>query len=109
MKGIETPKDIDENNKILENKIKNNHILNNDNYYSNDENQIKTINRRTFIYPEYNKIGNKDPGLNKTELPIEIIILLSKFKEVNCLIFQIQSIQKNYTKLPKKIVKIQYA
>jgi len=99
MKGIETPKDIDENNKILENKIKNNHILNNDNYYSNDEDQIKTINRRTFIYPEYNKIGNKDPGLNKTELPIEIIILLSKFKEVNCLIFQIQSIQKNYTKL----------
>ena len=86
-------------NKKLENNIKNNYILNNNNNYSNDEEQIKTITRKTFIYPKYNKIGNKDPGLNKTELPIEIIILLSKFKEVNCLIFQIQSIEKNYLSL----------
>ena len=100
IKGYNTPNGNDTDNKILERNIKNNYILNNDNYYySNDEDQIKTINRRTFIYPEYNKIGNKDPALKETKLPIELIILLSKFKEVNCLIFQIQNIQKNYTDL----------
>jgi hypothetical protein len=86
IKGYNTPNGNDTDNKILERNIKNNYILNNDNYYySNDEDQIKTINRRTFIYPEYNKIGNKDPALKETKLPIELIILLSKFKEVKCL------------------------
>ena len=85
--------------KKLENNIKNNYVLNVENNYSNDEDTKKQITRNIFIYPEYNKMGNKDPCLNETELPIELIILLSKFKEVNCLVFQIQSIEKNYINL----------
>ena len=87
------------NNKILVNNIKSNYILNNENNYSKEEDHAKILSRNTFIYPEYNKIGDKDPLINKNELPIEIIMLLSKFKEVKCLIFQIQNIEKEYINL----------
>ena len=84
------------NFKRLEKNIKRFYTLSNESNNSNSEDFLKTLSRRTFIYPEYNKVGTKDPGLNKTELPVELIILLSKLREVKCLIFQIQNIEKNY-------------
>ena len=87
----------------LEINIKKNYVLNNDYkyFYINEdkENDVKIISKKVFIYPEYNKIGNKDPGLNKTDLPIELIMILSKFKDVNTLIFQIQNVDTNYINL----------
>ena len=90
-----------DNKEILEKNIKKNYILNNDDNYINEdtENDIKIISKKIFIYPEYNKIGNKDPGLNKTDLPIELIMILRKFKDVNTLIFQIQNVDANYINL----------
>ena len=92
-----------DNKNILEENIKTNYVLNNDNtnlYINEDkENDLKIISKKIFIYPEYNKIGNKDLGLNKTELPIELILILRKFKEVNTLIFQIQNVDANYISL----------
>ena len=85
--------------KVLNKNIKSNYVLNNENNYSNEEENIKIVSKRTFIYPDYNKIGNKDPNLNKTELPIELILLLSKFKEVSCLVFQIQNLGADYINL----------
>ena len=85
--------------KILNKNIKSNYVLNNENNYSNEEENIKIVSKRTFIYPNYNKIGNKDPNLDKAKLPIELILLLRKFKEVSCLIFQIQNLGANYINL----------
>ena len=90
--------------KTLESNVKNNFVLNNDFNYLKEEESIKTITRNTFIYPEYNKIGNKGIDLNKTELPIELLMLLSKLKQVKCLIFQIQNIEKNYIELANFIL-----
>ena len=93
-------------NKTLEKNIKNNYVLNNEYSYINEdkENDIKIISKKIFIYPEYNKIGNKDPGLNKTELPIELILILRKLKDVRTLIFQIQNVENNYKNLAKFIL-----
>ena len=90
--------------KTLESNVKNNFVLNNDFNYLKEEESIKTITRNTFIYPEYNKIGNKGIDLNKTELPIELLMLLNKLKQVKCLIFQIQNIEKNYIELANFIL-----
>ena len=90
--------------KTLETNVKNNFVLNNDFNYLKEEESTKTITRNTFIYPEYNKIGNKGIDLNKTELPIELLMLLSKLKQVKCLIFQIQNIEKNYIELANFIL-----
>ena len=93
-------------NKTLEKNIKNNYVLNNEYSYINEdkENDIKIISKKIFIYPKYNKIGNKDPGLNKTELPIELILILRKLKDVRTLIFQIQNVENNYKNLAKFIL-----
>ena len=93
-------------NKTLEKNIKSNYVLNNEYSYINEdkENDIKIISKKIFIYPEYNKIGNKDPGLNKTELPIELILILRKLKDVRTLIFQIQNVENNYKNLAKFIL-----
>jgi len=92
-----------DNKNILEENIKSNYVLNNDytNLYINEdkENDLKLISKKIFIYPDYNKIGNKDQGLNKTDLPIELILILSKLREVNTLIFQIQNVDTNYISL----------
>ena len=95
---------LNKDHKTLETNAKNNLVLNNELNYLKEEESTKTITKNTFIYPEYNKIGNKGVDLNKTELPIELLMLLSKLKKVKCLIFQIQNIEKNYIELANFIL-----
>ena len=96
------------NNKIyetfLEKNIKSNLILNGKCIYTREEEPQKPLTKENFIYPEYNKTGGKDLKLNKTELPIELIMLLSKLKEVTCLVFQIQNVEDNFKKLASFIL-----
>lgn len=96
------------NNKMyetfLEKNIKSNFILNGKCIYTREEEPQKPLTKENFIYPEYNKIGGKDLKLNKTELPIELIMLLSKLKEVKCLVFQIQNVEDNFKKLASFIL-----
>ena len=95
---------LNKEHKTLETNAMNNLVLNNELNYLKEEESTKTITKNTFIYPEYNKIGNKGVDLNKTELPIELLMLLSKLKQVKCLIFQIQNIEKNYIELANFIL-----
>ena len=78
------------NEDILEKNIKYNNTLNSASNFSNKNDKTKILSKKTFIYPEYNKIGNRDPMLNETEIPVELIMLMSKLQNVQCLTFQIQ-------------------
>ena len=90
-------KNMEEN--IIEKNIKNNYILNNQNYYSKENVQKKILKKENFSYPNYNKSKSKDVKTSKKELPIELILLLYKLKEVTCLTFQIQYFEDNFKKL----------
>ena len=87
------------NEDILEKNIKYNNTLNSASNFSNKNDKIKILSKKTFIYPEYNKIGNRDPMLNETEIPVELIILMSKLQSVQCLTFQIQNTESDYINL----------
>ena len=69
-------KNMEEN--IIEKNIKNNYILNNQNYYSKENVQKKILKKENFSYPNYNKSKSKDVKTSKKELPIELILLLYK-------------------------------
>ena len=99
-----TISNVNKNSKTLETNAKNNLVLNNELNYLKEEESTKTITRNIFIYQEKNKLGNKGIDLNKTELPIELLMLLSKLKQVKCLIFQIQNLEKNYIELANFIL-----
>ena len=90
-------KNMEEN--IIEKNIKNNYILNNQNYYSKENVQKKILKKENFSYPNYNKSKSKDVKTSKKELPIELILLLYKLKEVTCLTFKIQYFEDNFKKL----------
>jgi len=94
---ISDHKNMEEN--IIEKNIKNNYILNNQNYYSKENVQKKILKKENFSYPNYNKSKSKDVKTSKKELPIELILLLYKLKEVTCLTFQIQYFEDNFKKL----------
>ena len=67
-----------------------------DDYNYNEEEEIKKLlTKECFFYPKYNK--NTIP--DKLSLPIEIILLLYKFKNVRTLIFQIQNIDEQFIKM----------
>ena len=100
---------IDENNLLFNknhNEAKGRHYIDNniknivfssivDNYY-NEENGIKKIlTKECFCYPKY----NKNSIIEKNELPLELILILYKFKNVNTLIFQIQNIEEHFIKM----------
>ena len=101
---IKQENNLSMNYKNLETNIKNYFVLNNELSYLKDEESSKAITRNKFIYPEYNKNIHKNFDIKKIELPIELIMLLSKLRQVNCLIFQIQNIQKKYLELANFIL-----
>ena len=84
---------------LFQKNIVNNLILNSDNNYFREEEHKKILTKENFIYPSYNKIEKKELKIGKNELPVELLILLDKLSEVNCLIFQIQNIEGNFKKL----------
>ena len=65
------------------------------NYYNEDNGIKKILTKECFIYPKYNKNSISE----KSELPLELILILYKFKNVKTLIFQIQNIEENFIKM----------
>ena len=84
---------------LFQKNIMNNLILNNGNSFFREEDHKKILTKDNFIYPNYNRIEKKEIKIGKNKLPIELMILLDKLEEVNCLIFQIQNIEGNFKKL----------
>ena len=80
----------------IDNNIKNivfSSIVNN--YYNEEIGIKKILTKECFCYPKY----NKKSIFEKNELPLELILILYKFKNVKTLIFQIQNIEENFIKL----------
>lgn len=80
----------------IDNNIKNivfSSIVNN--YYNEEIGIKKILTKECFCYPKY----NKNCIFEKNELPLELILILYKFKNVKTLIFQIQNIEENFIKL----------
>lgn len=69
--------------------------LNNDYSYYDEEEGKKILTKECFLFPKSNK--NLLP--EQPELPIELILLLSKFKNIKTLVFQIQNIDEHFLKM----------
>ena len=82
---------------MIQKNIKSNSILNSEEGYLREETQKKILTKENFLYPNYNKY--KELKITKTDLPIELQMLLYKLREVKCLVFQIQSVENNFKKL----------
>jgi hypothetical protein len=65
-----------------------------DNNYIQDNYINIILTKESFIYPQMNQKANIN--LKKIELPIELILLLYKLRNVNCLIFQINNIDAEF-------------
>ena len=87
------------NKKNIISKIQKNYVLNSQNYYSKEFDHRKVLKKENFLYPSCNKSRSKDVKPDKKGLPIELILLLYKLKEVTCLVFQIQYLEDNFKKL----------
>ena len=79
--------------------IKRSSVLNSENKYFKEEEHKTILTKENFLYPNYNKSKSKDVKVNKSELPIELILLLNKLKNVTCLVFQIQNLEENFKNL----------
>ena len=90
-------KKLDDRN--LERNIKLNSVLNSESNYFKEEKHKKILAKENFLYPSCNKNKSKEVKVNKSELPIELMLLLHKLKEVTCLIFQIQNLEENFKQL----------
>ena len=64
-------------------------------YYNDEEEGKKILTKECFFYPKTNK--NLLP--EQTELPIELLLLLFKLKNVKTLIFQIQNVDEQFLKM----------
>jgi hypothetical protein len=64
-------------------------------YNNNEEEGKKVLSKECFYYPKYNKNSLSEP----TELPIELILLLSKFRNIKTLIFQIHNVDEQFLKM----------
>ena len=64
-------------------------------YNNNEEEGKKVLSKECFYYPKYNKNSLSEP----TELPIELILLLSKFRNIKTLIFQIHNVDDQFLKM----------
>ena len=73
--------------------IMNSSMLTSDYNYNGEEEMKKTLTRECFHYPKFNKKNEAN------ELPIELILLLSKLKNVRTLIFQIKKIDDQFIKM----------
>ena len=66
-------------------------------YICNEEEENKILlTKECFSYPKQN---NKNKSLDKNKLPIELILILYKFKNVQTLIFQIQNIDEQFIRM----------
>ena len=70
-------------------------MLTNDYNYNEEEELKKLLTKECFLYPKNNKSALPD----QNELPIELILLLDKLKNVKTLIFQIQTIDDLFLKM----------
>ena len=70
-------------------------MLTNNYNYNEEEELKKLLNKECFLYPK----SNKNAMPEQIELPIELLILLDKLKNVKTLIFQIQNIDEIFIKL----------
>ena len=70
-------------------------LLNNDyiDYNFREEENRTILTKECFLYPI------KNNNINKTELPIELILLLYKFQNVETLIFQAQNIDEQFIRM----------
>ena len=69
----------------------------NDYKYNKKEISKILLTKECFIYPKQNKdTGNIVQG---EQLPIELIILLSKLRNVKCLIFQANEVNEEFIKM----------
>jgi hypothetical protein len=97
LEEVSYSKKLNDNN--IERNIKFNSVLNSESNYFKEEEHRKILAKENFLYPNCNKNKSKEVKVNKSELPIELILLLYKLKEVTCLIFQIQSLEENFKQL----------
>ena len=80
---------IDNESSVCSFFLNNNYI----DYNFREEENRKILTKECFLYP------NKNINIDKTELPIEFILLLYKFKNVETLIFQVQNIDEQFIKM----------
>ena len=102
--------EIDDSNKIYVNRCTNNptgfiyidndirnimssSTITSDYDYNEEEMSKKMLTKECFTYPQTKE------NLGQTELPIELIILLYKLKNVKSLIFQINDVDEDFTKM----------
>ena len=85
------------NKYYIDNNIKNvmcSSILTSDYNYNEEELLRKTLTKENFFYPNTNKKIEEN-----NLLPIELILILYKLKNVNTLIFQIKNIDEQFIKM----------
>jgi hypothetical protein len=70
-------------------------MLTDDYNYNEEEELKKLLTKECFLYPKNNKSALPETN----ELPIELILLLDKLKNVKSLIFQIQNIDEFFIRL----------
>ena len=104
--------EIDDSNKVYVNRCTNNptgyiyidndmrnvmssSTITSDYDYNEEEMSKKLLTKECFTYPQ---IQTKE-NLGQTELPIELIILLYKLKNVKSLIFQVNDVDEDFTKM----------
>jgi hypothetical protein len=104
--------EIDDSNKVYVNRCTNNptgyiyidndirnvmssSTITSDYDYNEEEMSKKLLTKECFTYPQ----NQTKENLGQTELPIELIILLYKLKNVKSLIFQVNDIDEDFTKM----------
>ena len=74
-------------------------LINSENNYSREDENKFVLTKESFQYPNVNKLVKKELKISKGELPIELLLVLYKLKDVKRLIFQIQNLEGNFKKL----------
>ena len=83
----------------LQKSIKYYSLINSENNYSREDENKFVLTKESFQYPNVNKLVKKELKISKGELPIELLLVLYKLKDVKRLIFQIQNLEGNFKKL----------
>ena len=83
----------------LQKSIKYYSLINSENNYSQEDENKFILTKESFQYPNVNKLVKKELKISKGELPIELLLVLYKLKDVKRLIFQIQNLEGNFKKL----------
>ena len=83
----------------LQKSIKYYSLINSENNYSQEDENKFILTKESFQYPNVNKLVKKELKISKGELPVELLLVLYKLKDVKRLIFQIQNLEGNFKKL----------